>query len=77
MPAEGGGPVAGAVGVAGVGESAAVFGPVVVEAFSVEAGVVGPPAGGLAGFVGFDVVDLAAVGGLVAAGGCGRCRPWR
>ena len=62
--AEGCCPVGGAVGVAGVEESAAVFGAVMVVAFSVEGGVVGAAAGGFAWSEGFDVVDLAAVGGL-------------
>ena len=62
-------PVGGAVGVAGVEESAAVFGAVVVVAFCVQAGVAGLSAGGFPGAEGVDVVDLAAVGGLEAAGG--------
>ena len=54
FPAEWGGPVAGAVGVAGVAEPAAVLGAVVVFAFHVQGEVVGGAAGGLAGSVGHD-----------------------
>ena len=61
--------MAGAVGVAGVGEPAAVFGAVMVMAFAVDVGVGGVAAVGLSGVVGVDVVELAAVGGVVAAGG--------
>jgi len=49
VPAQWGGPVAGAVGVAGVGEAAAVFGAVVMLAFLVQQVVVGAAAGGFPG----------------------------
>ena len=60
--------MAGAVGVAGVAESASVLSAVVVGAFRVEGEVVGVSAGGLAGVEGFDVVDSQRAAGWLQPG---------